>query len=240
MPASSALTRFVFRADGVKLSELPLDRVGRYVSLLADLMGHAGKVHLTSVTESSAVFAMVAEWAVVPQIRDRLAEARRPDGGRARARWQALDQALAEDGATGTLSEERAEGVVIPFPGVAARVDALPAFWQPSELRGKLVELRGRDGTKHGVILSATGAARFDCPEALALELRAHLFEHVRLSGRGRWQRGGDGSWRLLKFEAAAFDVLRGDRIADMAAAFRAAGGLGLNSDVHDVLGALR
>lgn len=240
MPAASALATFRFVAEGVALSDLPLDRVGRYISLLADLMGHAGKVHLVGATDGSAVFAMAAELAVVPQIRERLAEARRPDGGRARARWQALDQALAEDGATGTLEEERTDGIVVPFPGVAARADALPALWQPGELRGKLVELRGRDGTKHGVILSATGAARFDCTEALALSLRAHLFEHVRLSGRGRWQRGGDASWRLLKFEASSFDVLRNDSIADMAAALRAEGGLGLGSDAHDVLRALR
>lgn len=222
---------FRFVAEGVSLSALPMERVARYLSLLSDLLGSTGKVHLTAATNGSAVFAVAAEAPAVPSVRERLAEARRPDGGGPRAAWRALDQALADDGATGTLTEERKGGIVVPFPGVTARADTLPAFWQPGELRGRLIELKGRDDTKHGAVMSAAGSARFECSDALAMRLRAHLFDFVRLAGRGRWQRDGAGAWNLLAFKAETFDVLRNDSISDVAAKLRAEGGLGLAAE---------
>ncbi len=241
---SDDLPRAAFRfvAEGVSLAGLSMERVARYLSLLSDLFGSPSKVHLTAATEGSAVFAVAAEAPAVPSVRERLAEARRPDGGGARAAWRALDQALADDGATGTLTEERKGGIVLPFPGVTARADTLPAFWQPGELRGRLIELKGRDETKHGAIMSAAGSARFECSDNLAMRLRAHLFDFVRLSGRARWQRDGGGAWNLLTFKAETFDVLRNDRIGEVAATLRAQGGLGLPDDgqVNQELAALR
>lgn len=241
---ADALPHAIFRfvAEGVSLAALPMERVARYLSLLAELLGNHGKVHLTAAGEGSAVFVMAAEAPAVPGVRERLAEARRPDGGAPRAAWRALDQALADDGATATLTEERQGGIVIPFPGVAARAETLPAFWQPGELRGRLVELRGRDDSKHGAIVSAAGSARFECAEDLAMRLRAHLFDFVRLAGRARWQRDGGGAWNLLAFKAETFDVLRNDSIGDVAATMRAQGGFGLAAEQEAIrkLAALR
>lgn len=234
----SATFRFV--AEGVFLSTLPLERSARYLSLLADLLGSAAKVHLTDARDGSAAFAVAAEAPAIPSVRERLAEAKRADGGAPRAAWRALDQALADDGATATLSEDRQGGIVITFPGVAARVDTLPAFWQPGELRGRLVELRGRDETKHGAIMNASGAARFECADVLAMQLRAHLFDFIRLAGRARWQRDGGGSWALLSFKAESFDVLRNDSIGEVVAKLRADGGLGLAADAAAKLAGLR
>lgn len=208
-----------------------MERVARYLALLSDLLGSTSRVHLTTAMEGSAVFVVAAEAPAVPVVRERLAEARRPDGGGPRAARRSLDQAPAKDGATGTLREQRTGGVVIHFPGVTARADTLPAFWQPGELRGRLVELRGHDDTKHGAIMSAAGSARFECADDLAMRLRAHLFDAVRLAGRACWQRDGAGAWNLLAFKAETFNVLRNDSIGDVAAKLRAEGGLGLAAE---------
>ncbi len=138
---------------------------------------------------------------------------------------------LADDGGSGTLREERGGGVVISFPGIRARVADLPAFWQSGELRGQLVRLLGEDETKHGRILSASETRRFECSEAVARELRHHLWDYVRIWGRGRWRRTGDGTWLLLDFRATDFEQIKNDDIATITARLRERGGFGITAD---------
>jgi hypothetical protein len=41
-----------------------------------------------------------------------------------------------------------------------------------------------------------------------AKKLAAYLFDVVRVSGRGRWTRDGDGEWKLHSFKVFSFEVL--------------------------------
>jgi hypothetical protein len=44
--------------------------------------------------------------------------------------------------------------------------------------------------------------------EAIARELAHHLFEHVRVSGVGRWSRLEVGTWKLIGFTVKSFEIL--------------------------------
>jgi hypothetical protein len=50
--------------------------------------------------------------------------------------------------------------------------------------------------------------SEFETDRAMAKRLGKHLYEYVRLHGRGTWQRDVDGEWSLVKFKIDDFDPL--------------------------------
>lgn len=231
---------FRFHAEGVSLDDVALERISQYLGALAELLGNKQKVHLSAVTTGSIVVIARVEAPAVGRVRERLVEAKQGEPGTARVAWRRLDDLLAEDGAEGSLDEEREGGLTIAFPGTQNRTAELPAFWQRGELRGQLVRLHGEDESKHGRLRSGLETLAFECTAALALEMRHHLWEHVRVTGQGRWRRGGDGTWELVDFRADSFDVLHNEDIETVVSRLRAAQGFGIRTEDAVVLAELR
>jgi hypothetical protein len=231
---------FVFRAEGVSLDLLSLERVCAYLRTLAELLGSAGHVHLARLEVGSIVAAARVDPPAIVRVRERLADASRGTPGAALAARNRLDTMLADDNASGALKEAGRDHVVIPFPGIQARMAELPAFWQDGELRGELVRLEGADDTKHGTLVGSGGDHVFRCDAGLAKDLRHRMWEMIRVVGRGRWRRGGDGTWVLLAFDADRFEVLDPEPIADTIARLRARGGFGLGPEAIAELAKLR
>lgn len=223
---------FVFEAEGVSLDTLSLDRVGAYLRILADLFGSVGNVHFASLTSGSMIATARVDAPAISRVRERLADASRGEAGAALTARRKIDTMLADDNASGRLIEtdHGQERVVIPFPGVQARVSELPAIRQDGEIRGELIRLEGGDDTKHGTLAGTMGDSVFRCSPDLGRNLRHHLWEMIRVVGRGRWRRNGDGTWVLLDFQADRFELLTDEPIADTVARLRAKGGFGLKA----------
>ena len=73
-----------------------------------------------------------------------------------------------------------------------------------------VIRIGGRDSSVP-VSLDAGGGVYYRCTasRAVAKRLARHLFEgEVRVSGKGKWLRGGDGIWTLQSFDIADFESL--------------------------------
>jgi hypothetical protein len=221
-------TEYVFKVEGVSLDTLPLERVCTYLGGLGELLGNAKNVHVAALQTGSLVIVARVDPPAVTRVRERLADASRGEAGGALAARRKLDLLLADDNASGRLTEDADGRVVIPFPGVTGRVGELPAFWQAGDLRGELVRLEGEDDTKHGTLAGVTGVSKFRCGAELAKGLRHHMWETVQMTGRGRWRRSGDGAWLLVDFDAQGFELLDKEPIARTFARVRSNGGFGL------------
>lgn len=83
------------------------------------------------------------------------------------------------------------------------------AVRQYGSIDGIINRIGGKDDTIH-VTLEMERRQVSGCytTRAVAKELRHVLFEPVRLRGRGKWSRDGDGNWSLDDFKIESFEAL--------------------------------
>lgn len=67
-----------------------------------------------------------------------------------------------------------------------------------------------------GGIISGLTAKR-----AMAKEMASHMWEPVRLSGVGAWERTGEGQWRIERMQVQIFEVLEDEDLSAVLARLR-------------------
>jgi hypothetical protein len=146
----------------------------------------------------------------VPKVQQRAASVRRgdapPDALKA---FKSLNRMLREDNAVGAL-RERSTAVVLKFPGRLQPEEKFTAVRQYGSIDGTINRIGGKDDTIH-VSLEMDGQQVSGCytNKTVAKELRHVLFDAVRLFGRGKWSRDGDGKWSLEEFKIEGFEALK-------------------------------
>jgi hypothetical protein len=238
--------RFTLRIEGLMPEDLPMRRLAAYLDQFARLLGEEASTRLDGVYSGSARLTACVLSVAVPKVRERLAAARDDAGsGTHYSLSRRLDDMMAEDNASGSLSEEGQHAVIIQFPGARARMARLPAVTEPGSIQGELVRIGGRDDTAHASLRD--GDRYFICivTKDMARALGKHLFgKPLRLHGRGRWRRTDSGAWELTAegFKATDFEVLDPATLQDAATKLQAAGGFGLHDEAEawDELSAIR
>ena len=95
-------------------------------------------------------------------------------------------------------------------------------FSEEGSLQGQLISIGGKDASKHLIIQDGqvrhTGV---ETTEEMARALRHCLFDYVRVTGTGRWQRQEDGTWKLLNFTVRSFEILGDEPLAVVVAMLR-------------------
>lgn len=200
--------RFVI--DAVSRETLPMARLAEYMAALARLFGVTRHVHFLRLEAGSTVLVQAVAPDALPKVRERIRAAvqGRPPESAARA-IAGLDRFLAEDRTTGSLREsDGAE--LLRFPArERAQPLAFGPFIQGGTLDGVLIRIGGRDETvpvhlQDGVTFHNCNATR-----EMAQRLAPHLYgATLRVHGNGRWQRDGDGAWRMERFDIASFERL--------------------------------
>jgi hypothetical protein len=124
--------------------------------------------------------------------------------------FRTLNKYLREDNAVGFLREKRTAAVVLKFPGRLQPEERFTAVRQHGSIDGVINRIGGKDETVH-ISLEMDGRQVSGCytSRALAKELRHYLFDTVRLFGRGKWNRDGDGNWTLEDFKIEGFEALK-------------------------------
>ncbi len=225
MPAS---LEYRYIIDAFTPDTLPMERLAAYMRELALLLGEPNNVHFARIEKGSAVLVSRIDRTAAPNVAGRvrgLRDGTAPED--ARKAFRQLDAMLASDNAVGRLSDaESAE--VIDFPGrTRPRPQAFGPFSQEGSLDGLLVRIGGR--AKEVRALLDDGLRVYPCTvtKEQAKRLAAHLFETVRVTGRGRWTRDEDGQWKLHGFKVFSFDVLDDRSLSDVIAELRAVQGSG-------------
>jgi hypothetical protein len=238
-------TKFTLLIDGITPDDLPMRRLAIYLEEFARLLGEEALTHFDRISEGSTKLVARTSSVAVPKVRERLAAARDDARSGTRSLISRLDDMMAEDNTSGSLSEDGASAVIIHFPGARARSAGLPAVTEPGSMQGELVRIGGRDDTSHATLRD--GDRYFICvvSKEMARALGKHLFgQPLRLHGRGRWRRTDGGSWELTAdgFRATDFEVLDPATLQDAAKKLQAAGGFGLHeeADAWDELTAMR
>jgi hypothetical protein len=206
---------------------MPLDRLADYLKHLAGMLGEAQHLHLIKMENASANAVFRVDVQSIERVRQRGSEVRRGTAPlEAMESYRAINAMLQEDRGKATLYEGDAE--IIPFPGMgelAAEPQALvvPSVQQQGHLDGQLIKVGGEKPWVPVQLVPLGGEKITGCyaKKALAKKMGSHLFEPVRLYGRGKWRRTDRGNWEVDKFWIDEFDTLSTESLPSVVAALR-------------------
>ncbi|MDA9466091.1 hypothetical protein [Bradyrhizobium sp. CCBAU 53415] len=212
-----------FKIDAYTPATIPMGRLAQYMNELAILLGERDSVHFRGLTKGSTILNARVDREAAPKVHDRMVAVRAGDANAdAQRAFNALNTLLRADNAVGVLRDAAPRGaVVIRFPGRELTEEKFTVRQQGS-IDGFVTGVRGKDATIH-VTLQSEGRQISGCEttRAIAKQLGAKLFEPVRLFGRGRWVREGDGEWTLEHFRIESFEPLQDASLSDALAALR-------------------
>lgn len=200
-----------FKIDAYTPETMPMARLAEYMRELALLLGEPAAVHFRRLARGSTVLVHTVDREAVPKVRYRASAVRRGDGPQDAVRaFNVLNKYLREDNAVGFLREKRTTAVILKFPGRLQPAERFTAVRQHGSIDGVINSIGGKDETVH-IRLEAEGRQISGCytNRALAKELRHHLYDTVRLFGRGKWNRDEDGNWSLEDFKVESFEPLK-------------------------------
>jgi hypothetical protein len=207
---AAGAAEYRFRIDAYSPETMPMARLADYMAELARLLGEPAAVHFKRLARGSTVLVHSVDREAVPKVRHRAVSVRRGDGPQEAVRaFRTINKLLREDNAVGWLREKRTTAVVLKFPGRLVPEEKFTAVRQYGSIDGIINRIGGKDDTIH-VTLEMERRQVSGCytTRAVAKELRHVLFEPVRLRGRGKWSRDGDGNWSLDDFKIESFEAL--------------------------------
>jgi hypothetical protein len=199
---------YIFSIDAYTPDTLPLSRCADYLHELAEIFGEASSVHFIKVAEGSTQLVNKVDHEAIPKVDERIYSIENGTGsGTGLKAYEKINRMLLEDNGKGVLIKEKAE--ILKFPGKKEDIIKPITIQQPGELAGEICRVGGLKDIVH-ITLSSEGneISNINVSRALAKELGKHLFEQIKLSGSGKWERDIEGKWNLVSFTVDSYEVL--------------------------------
>jgi hypothetical protein len=200
---------------------MPLGRLLEYLQQLALLLGESKKLHLIKIDSSSTTPVLRIDDEVVEHVQQRATEVRLGVAPTMHV-YHKINRMLEEDKTEAGLYEGTAE--IIPFPGRRESEEAIFGIYRQGSLDGSLQKVGGAKAWVPLQLEVDSGECLTGCyaRRSTAKEMGKHLFDPIRLYGRGRWNRTGDGGWVLDKFWVDSFEPLDDTPLIEVVSALRA------------------
>jgi len=240
-PRSGAGTEYRFRIDAYTPDTMPMARLAEYMAELSRMLGERDAVHFRRLAVGSTVLIHRIEREAVPKVRARIAHVRAGDGPSEAVRaYESINRLLRDDDAIAVLRDKEHRGIIIRFPGREETQEEFASVKQYGSIDGVVTWVGGSDETAH-VTLETEGqqVSRIYTTRDIAKALGKHLFEPVRLHGRGRWERDSEGIWRLIDFKTESFEPLDDAPLSAVVSQLRTVP-LEWSGDAYSELGTIR
>jgi hypothetical protein len=203
---------------------MPLDRLLQYLQQIGEVVGVAHEMHLVRIEPSSTkpVFKMPVPVAI--QARSRAASVQRGDGTvRQRAAYNRIRQMLRRDGGKpASLNDKR--GVILDFPPTP-EAGPINGVRQATTFDGELLRVGGAGDYTPILMRDLAGEiySGFSAPRGLAKEMAPRLFEPIRVTGIGSWDRSKEGEWTLAKMLIQTYEPLPDEDLGEVLRRLRSA-----------------
>jgi hypothetical protein len=194
---------FSLRIKGFTPDNLPLGRMGEYVSALAELIGDDVQASFERVTKGSAQLKIKISDDDADLAISKIKTASCADeGSSARRGYEKIQSLLASDRTSAEFRPQKG-AVILKFPGAPKNVLRLAMIKEAGEINGRIIKVGGRDDsipvslrTPDGKIINCTANVE------MALKLKRYLLEpiDVILLGEGKWKRTESGAWETVEF----------------------------------------
>jgi len=213
--------KFKIKADYTP-NTLPMNRLASYMAELSVMLGEFSFVHFHRLLPGCVSLVQRIDVAVAPKIKERATAIKHGEGSyEEKEAYRKINKMLLEDKGTGVL-EEKSGAVILNFPEIEYEKLKLPSVQQQGEIEGELINIGGSlEIVPLQLSVEGRRISGFRAKRDVAKELSKHLFEQVRLSGSGRWERGIDEEWSLTDFFVDRFDLLEQSTLSQTIIALR-------------------
>jgi hypothetical protein len=200
-----------FKINAYTPETIPLARLAKYLTEIAELLGEEKSVHFHKLEAGSTIAVQRIEPEALQKVQERTQSADIYNF----SAYKNLNKLLNEDNATGVLITGATE--VLQFLGVEEQKLEPITIHQNAEIDGELIRVGGINNIVP-VELKVEGKKLSHCQaeRSVAELLAKHLFKPVRLFGAGQWSRNEFGEWVLEKFTIHNFEVLKSDSLSSV------------------------
>lgn len=198
-------SEYRWELKGYSPETIPMVRLAEYMQQLAKLLGQEPSVHFQKVEKSSVALISKVDRHAVGKVSARLKAVRQktaPIEIMRHADW--LNTMLADDQTSAILKEGSA--IILRFPGVMGYLPSTLRVPDRGSVLGYLYMLSEAPKGFHARIrVESGGALLCTAAPAVAKKLREHLFESVKVSGPGLWERSSEGVWTAVTLDIEEF-----------------------------------
>jgi hypothetical protein len=204
---------------------MPFDRMLEYLRQIGDVVGAPHDMHLVRIDASSTKPVFSVPIPVAIQARERAAAIRSGSGTvKQRAAYNQIREMVKRDGG-GPASLKDRTGIILDFSPASEEVGTLSGVRQASSFDGSLMRVGGVADNVPLLMQDLSGEifSGFSAPKIIAKAMAPLLFEPLRVTGIGSWERSHGGAWKLSKMLIQSFEPLGDETLADVFQKLRAA-----------------
>lgn len=228
-----------FKIEEKDAESIPMVRLAKYLSDLANMLGEHENVHLVRLERGSTVLVQSIESESLEAVQSRmesvLDKSASSDVMRA---FEKFNRNLINDNVTGSLytSDHRIE---IACPGEYQNQSSLEATREPDHIDGVVIRVGGRDSMVPVHLQNRNVIHICTATRETAKSLAPYLFGPVlRVHGKGRWQQSATGSWNMKQFVIQQFEEIDTSPLSAVVDRLRSVEGSGW-ADIEDPIAEL-
>lgn len=190
--------KYTFKIEGFTPETMPFGRLIDYYAELKRLLGLPDHLHLVDITKSSHANGLAVDPDYEKKFTERLLMIK--EGKAPKSAMRARDQInfmLREDGTSADFIGPDGSNI-IPFPGKKADDNVVYSICDKAEFSGELYHIAGsHNDVKLRISTDTFGVVYCHANREMGIALRDFLFEQVKITGQGNWQRSADGAWTV-------------------------------------------
>jgi len=197
---------------------MPLDRLLDYLRQIGDVVGAPQDLHLVRIEASSTMPVFSVQVPVAIQARQRAAEIRTGGGtDRQRAAYNQIRQMIRKDSGRPASLKDRT-GVILDFPPAPEELESASTVRQATTFDGSLMRLGGVGDPVPVQMQDLNGEvfSGFSAPRTIAKSIAPLIFEPIRVTGIGEWERTPQGVWKLNRMSIQAYEPLSNETLAEV------------------------
>lgn len=209
-----AAIKFTFKIEDFTPETMPFGRLLEYYDEIAKMIGWAEHLHLLGVVEGSHGSTFAIDRNHETDVIKRLVSIKEGTAPRNALRaHSAINTMLSEDRTSGVFSDPAGQNVVV-FPGRRADDSVQIRIRDAATFTGELYYIKGaKDDAKVRIKTKAYGVVFCTTTRDIARSLGDFLFDDVKVSGRGTWLRGENGSWDIDDFTITDFVEIKRENL---------------------------
>jgi hypothetical protein len=213
-----------FKLDAYTPATIPMERLAKYLAVLAKLLGSESSVHFSGLEEGSTCALQKIDYEAVPKVMARLDTLNGTEAANdAKAAFDDLNKLCISDNATASIFK-RKDGKRVGDACVVFEGKNLPKpmrfgpFTDTVVFDGELIRIGGKDKTAHAQLVDAEGVVwGGEMTKSLAAQIAQYLYSGtLRIHGNARWLREEDGQWVLQHLKITEFEHLKEESLLDV------------------------